>query len=382
MANGNPFLIDVGTPAVQQGLAGLGQTFGQIGQQRREDEVKAKSQARFESAQRDIMAAYQSGDPSKLAEVSIKYPEFQQVTKQAFDFANDRTEGIVRSAYSQVLTNPENAEQILSNAVAEVEGQGGNPVFLRRGLEAVRRDPVAGVKAVELDGSPMFPDVHKAYTAQQKARAKQAEVAAEGRRADEQLDLKKEELGLKKQNAELDKLKSQAQKETNDLKKQELQLKIDQREQKIEADQKKVVDASRKALSATERGIASAERLLNHPGLEAAVGLSSVLPTRPGSDAADFEAELEAFDAQIFTQAVETMKGLGALSEAEGRKISAAAGALNKNMSEEAFNRSLMTIKEGMEKAKEFLVQNAPEGAVTEPAAQPSIDDLLNKYGN
>jgi len=171
MANGNPFAIDVSTPAVQQGLQGLGQVFGQIGQQRREDEVKAASQKRFESAQRDIMAAYQSGDPNKMAEVSIKYPEFQKVTEQAFGYANEQTKATSRSVYSQLLSNPDNAEQILINGIAQVEEQGGNPAYLRRGLEAVRQNPEAGAQAAIFEGSALFPDVHKAYTNQQKAQA-------------------------------------------------------------------------------------------------------------------------------------------------------------------------------------------------------------------
>ena len=220
-----------------------------------------------------------------------------------------------------------------------------------------------------------------ARKAEQDTLKAQQDRAREGR-AERELSIKEQRLDLDRDKAELAKLSNQAQKETNALKQRELELKIEGREQKIAENERKVLDSARKSISATERGLETANRLLEHPGLEAAVGTSSILPTRPGSDAADFEAELAAFDAQIFSQAVETMKGLGALSEAEGRKISAAAGALSPTMSEKAFKRSLTTIRDGMQAARDWLLENAPEGAVQPETAQPTIDDLLSKYGN
>jgi len=199
MANGyNPFEIDVRTPAVQQGLQGLGQFATQYGQQRREDEVRAASQARFESAQRDIMAAYQSGDPNKMAEVSIKYPEFQKVTEQAFGFANRQTKAFAESTYAQVLADPANAEQYLERGIQQVADAGGRPVKMTQDLELFKRDPEAALKSVELGVATIAPDVHKAYRTQQDALVEQRKAAAEGKRFETDEELRRSDLQLRK----------------------------------------------------------------------------------------------------------------------------------------------------------------------------------------
>jgi hypothetical protein len=61
----------------------------------------------------------------------------------------------------------------------------------------------------------------------------------------------------------------------------------------------------------------------------------------PGSPAADFSARLATVKAKIFLPAVQALRGMGALSNAEGAKLEAAAGALDPNMSEEEFKASV-----------------------------------------
>lgn len=96
------------------------------------------------------------------------------------------------------------------------------------------------------------------------------------------------------------------------------------------------------------------DELLNHPGREAATGLSSLNPLNklPGTDAYNFNAKLESFDAKLFLSNIQQMKGMGALSNAEGAKVSAAAGAIKPGMSEDEFVRSLGIIKTELAKAK------------------------------
>ncbi len=109
---------------------------------------------------------------------------------------------------------------------------------------------------------------------------------------------------------------------------------------------------SQSALDAFDRAIGTAQRLKKHPGFGAAVGSGfdpqswgSYVPFRDkplgGTNAADFTAELDAMRAQVFLPMVQSMKGMGALSNAEGQKLTDAIGALDPNMSEEAFSRSL-----------------------------------------
>ncbi|MES2902690.1 MAG: hypothetical protein V4696_00750 [Pseudomonadota bacterium] len=116
---------------------------------------------------------------------------------------------------------------------------------------------------------------------------------------------------------------------------------------------------SQSALDAFDRAISSAERLKKHRGYGAAVGSGfdpqawgSYVPFNndpddnglravSGTSARDFEAELGAMKAQVFLPMVQSMKGMGALSNAEGAKLTTAIGALDPGMSEDAFRSSL-----------------------------------------
>lgn len=106
---------------------------------------------------------------------------------------------------------------------------------------------------------------------------------------------------------------------------------------------------SQSALDAFDRAIGTAQRLKKHPGFYAAVGMPSINPLDgnlagfvvPGSRAADFRAELDALKAQVFLPMVQSMKGMGALSNSEGQKLTDAIGALDPRMSEEGFSASL-----------------------------------------
>lgn len=104
------------------------------------------------------------------------------------------------------------------------------------------------------------------------------------------------------------------------------------------------------------------DRLGKHGGLASSVGLRGKLPTMPGSDSANFQAELETFKSQAFIPAVAQLKGMGALSDAEGKKLSAAVGALDPNMGEKAFRESIARIKEDMEAAKKRVVASRRPG--------------------
>lgn len=94
-------------------------------------------------------------------------------------------------------------------------------------------------------------------------------------------------------------------------------------------------------------------RLKDHPGLSRSVGLTGAFPTMPGSESANFKAELDTFQSQAFIPMVSQLKGMGALSDAEGKKLTAAVGALNPAMGEKAFRESIDRITTEMESARQ-----------------------------
>lgn len=109
--------------------------------------------------------------------------------------------------------------------------------------------------------------------------------------------------------------------------------------------------------------LGSLDRLGKHPGLARSVGLTGAFPTMPGSESANFKAELDTFQSQAFLPMVSQLKGMGALSDAEGKKLTAAVGALNPAMGEQAFRASIDRITSDMAAARARLTGEGMGGA-------------------
>lgn len=115
-----------------------------------------------------------------------------------------------------------------------------------------------------------------------------------------------------------------------------------------------------------------------HPGFTAAVG-SGIDPSSwgkynpwsgkafGGTDAADFETQLNTFKSQAFLQSIQQMRGLGALSDAEGSRLTAAIGNLDQNQSEEQFKSNVSNVLRILDGAKSRIAQMR-SGGQTQPA--------------
>lgn len=108
---------------------------------------------------------------------------------------------------------------------------------------------------------------------------------------------------------------------------------------------KDVVKVQQKAQNeiSAQQVLDQAQALFAHGGRKAGTGVSSWMGSIPGTDAKDFAANLATFKAQTFVPMVSALKGMGALSDAEGKKLAESVGALDPSVSEEAFARNLQT---------------------------------------
>lgn len=106
----------------------------------------------------------------------------------------------------------------------------------------------------------------------------------------------------------------------------------------------------------------SGPRLDEDPGLARSLGLiDATLPTLPGGPAADFQARLDTLKAQTFLPQVAALRGTGALSDAEGKKLSDSVGALSTKMSESAFRKSLADVRATLQAAKDRASRSGPQ---------------------
>lgn len=176
-------------------------------------------------------------------------------------------------------------------------------------------------------------------------------------------------------------LDRQIARETNQIKLDELKQKQADVRQKAEIAKADRQAAAQGAVDTFSTALDSLGEIEKSPGLSKAVGVRSAFPTVPGSDAANFEARLDTFKAQTFLPMVASLKGMGALSDAEGKKLSDAVGALSPKMSEDAFRSSIGKIRTQLESKlgtvkKQFDYQEPVVPAAQQPQQQNDYQSL------
>ncbi len=171
----------------------------------------------------------------------------------------------------------------------------------------------------------------------------------------QELDLKRQTLDVRREETKQRALDRDIAREDNAIKREQLQQKLDESKAKSEQAKRDLTFEAESAISSVDDTVGTIDRLLGGTGLESAAGVSSIFPTVPGSRAADFEAQLETLQSQAFLSQVKKMSGMGALSENEGKKLGAAIGSLDINMSDKALRSELGRIKSELSKAKTNL---------------------------
>ena len=362
MANGNPFYVDpTGGVDLSRSYANLGQAisgFGQLQRQREKESQAEEAKNLVKQRVKQGSAAIKDamGDPVKMAQAMIDYPELQKTAETAFGFTNDVTKGIASDTYSKVLSDPENAVSYLSEGIEKVRSAGGNPQNMMNDLQSFQSDPESALQSVELGVAAIAPDVYKAYSERRKAtqKATPKPMTEYERRT---LELKEKDQGLRGLDIEQKRLQSELSRETNELKKKEIQTRIDKTKAEIEQKGKQIEVDQRESISTTESALDSVDSLLNHPGLDWAVGGTSVFPTVPGSDAADFEVQLESFVGQLTMENMGKMKGV--LSDSDIKMLRSASSGLSTKMDETTFKKRLNKIKDRLQQKLEVIPKDS-----------------------
>lgn len=142
--------------------------------------------------------------------------------------------------------------------------------------------------------------------------------------------------------------------ETADLQGRNLALQLQERETKM-AEAARAKEGRADAIDVSMRSL---NNLIKHPGFSAGVGATwqpriPMYGEIPGTDKAGFMTQLDAFKSQTFLPMVEQLRGTGALSDAEGKKLTQAVGALDPAMPESEFKRQAGLIMSDLQAARE-----------------------------
>ena len=126
-------------------------------------------------------------------------------------------------------------------------------------------------------------------------------------------------------------------------------------------------------IAVADRTLSYIDEVRNHPGKGQGTGMSSYGNWIPGTSGKDFQNRVDQLKSGAFLSAIDEMRGMGSLSNAEGQTATAAITRMDTATSEEEFNAALddyeRIVKLGRDRAAKRL--KAPEGDAS-PEAPPA----------
>ncbi|HAN5074817.1 TPA: acyltransferase [Escherichia coli] len=348
---------NVGLTALQ-GLSGIAGVFQQ--------EKQAQRQKEFQQAYAN---AYASGDRGALRQLATQYPDQIESIRKGMGFIDEdqrNSIGTLAAGARLASSSPEAMQSWLQNNAKELNRVGVDPNNV---AQMYQQNPSGFGEFVDhLGMAALGPidyfNVQDKMAGREIDRGRLAETIRSNQ-AGEALTARGQDIQIRGQNisaqnaalsreiqrAELQEkaLDRQIARESNQLKLEELKQKQADVRQKADIARADRQAAAQGAVDTFSTALDSLNEIEQSPGLSKAVGIRSAFLTVPGSDAANFEARLDTFKAQTFLPMVQSLKGMGALSDAEGKKLSDAVGALSPKMSEKAFRDSIGKIRNQLE---------------------------------
>lgn len=396
--------------------------------QQRQQEASAQQAAQSRAQlQADLAALGPNASPAALSQLMVKYPQMSEEFKRTYDVLDSEQQKSRVSQASQVYAaleanQPEMAQRLLTEQADAYRNSGmeREAKTLEDLAELTRVSPETAKTSTglflassmgpekftetftKLQGERREAQLAPEQLSEAQSKARQAAVKADFAESQAVLDLQKkgwdiykiqEDAAIARENSRIAAMKAQLAKEQNELKRAELNTKIaDAQRKRDETLQAKVADAE-SARGNIDNMLNNVDRILQLPAgtIDDSVGawdgswIGGVIDTFD-QDVQNFKALMENLDAQAFLAQVPQMKGLGALSENEGKKLGAALQSFNTKQSEAQFIANLKETQRLMMKARENLATRygIPDTVADTPAVETSPEDiqaLLQKYG-
>ncbi|EHO0906030.1 phage DNA ejection protein [Salmonella enterica] len=376
----------------------LAQGLGAVGQAIQQNEAAQ----RLSDFQKAFGQAYAAGDRDALRQLAATNPDQIETIRQGMGFVDaDRNQAMGDMSARLNIAAAQGPDAVMRELATHQNTLQQIGVSPEQAWQTYQQSPEGFTQLTDLIGMhavgpEKYFDIQDKVAGRDIDRGKLAE-AIRSNQAGEALQQRGQDITVRGQNisaqnaalsreiqrAELqDKvLDRQIARETNQIKLDELKQKQADVRQKAEIAKADRQAAAQGAVDTFSTALDSLGEIEKSPGLSKAVGVRSAFPTVPGSDAANFEARLDTFKAQTFLPMVASLKGMGALSDAEGKKLSDAVGALSPKMSEDAFRSSIGKIRTQLESKlgtvkKQFDYQEPAAPAVQQPQQQNGYQSL------
>ena len=400
-------------PSIAQGYQ-LGAGIRDDMQQQRAMQAQADAaQQQQKAIQGLLMNPRASADD--YAAATLLFPGMKDQVKQAWDMKNTAQQESMARDNGQVFAalqagKPEIAMQFLQRRADAMENAGADPreiQQLRTQAQIIEADPNYARSSIGmfLSGTDAGRKVlTSAATIGQEQRAaeqapadlaiKNAQAGIQGAQAAvaptrQALEVENlaEDAETKRANRDIARLETQIKQANSETQRGELIQKRDELALKRDEALKAKGDAAQSKLDKIDLSLNTVNSIFNHPGLSSFMGAGGVGSITgkvsgfiPGTDRKDLEGLVDTLQAQQFLTGVQNLVGMGALSDAEGKKIGSAVASLNLDQSPKAFKNALGVIKATLEKAQRgalasgsaptqgggFVVKHPQFGNVTE----------------
>ena len=395
---------------------------GAVDQQRQQQAAAEQAAASRQQLQADLATLGPNATPAALSQLMVKYPQMSEEFKRTYDVLSAEQQKSRVDQASQVYAaleagQPDMAQRLLAEQATAYRNSGleKEAKTLEDLAELTRVSPESARTSTGLFlASAMGPDKftstftglqrERAEAAldperltEQQAKAKKAAVDARFAESEAAMDLEKqgwdiikiqEDIAIAKENARIAAIDGQLKREQNELKRQELQQKLADAQAARDAKVREKVATVESARMNIDNMMTTADRILNTPigVVEDATGpISSRMPTL-SQDTADFESLIDNLDAQAFLAQIPNIKGMGALSDAEGKKLAAALQNFSLKQSPERLLENVREAQRLLLKARANIASQhgVPETLPDTPQVESSpedIDAILRKYG-
>jgi len=394
----------------------LGQQFAELGQviaERRQRVAAEEAQKAYAS---DLQSAIDNPTQATWSAMIAKYPKQREAFESARKgFGEERVKNDFNSGFeiSLALENgrPDVAKQRIQT-ILEAKKNSNQPAGIyQQVFDALESGNVKGAQAgVNLALSILDPVAFKntvdgrvtaekapSEISEAASKAQKAAVAAKFAESDAVIDLQKkgwditkiqEDIKIAKQNSQIAAMNAATAREGNSLKRQENQIKLQEMIDKRDSAVREKSAEVQSARTSMDNMLNTADRILKTPMgvVGAAAGpVSSRMPTLT-QGTADFEALVETLGSQAFMAQIPNLKGMGALSNAEGEKLQAALQNFSLKQSPERLLENVreaqrLVIKGRKNLADKYGIPDTVQDRPSITTAPADIDALVKKYG-
>lgn len=379
----------------------IGAGFAQIQEQQA---AKQQAEQRLQSYRTELESAFNQGTPKAFSRLMTMFPEHQAAIKPTFEqLGKERQEGEIAAALpvaSALLSGNSKVAKDLIEARIQATPEGQDASGLKALSSLIDADPATAKnytlmglsqimspdkfaetfgklaetsRAEQLAPSQLTESQAKAKTAAEKAKFAESEAALDLQKKGWDITKIQEDIKIAKQNSSIAALNAQIAKEGNVLKRQDLGMKLQEMTEKRDTSVREKAADLESARSNVDNMLNTAQRIISTPKsiIGAAAGpISARVPTI-SQDTADFEELVNTLGSQAFLAQLPNIKGMGALSNAEGEKLTAALQNFSLRQSPERLVENVKEATRLLNKARQNMTARSgfPESAPDIPAA-------------